>query len=76
MLLDLFKIKSATDPKVSVIKAISWRIIGTIDTIVISYLFTGQVNIALSIGGFEVITKMALYFLHERAWVNILKRKY
>ncbi len=75
MILDLFKIKSANDPKISVMKAISWRIIGTIDTIVISYLFTGEVKVALGIGGFEVITKMALYFLHERAWINILKRK-
>ena len=75
MILDFFKIKSANDPKISVMKAISWRIIGTIDTIVISYLFTGEVKVALGIGGFEVITKMALYFLHERAWINILKRK-
>jgi len=76
MLLDLLRIKSASDPKISIIKAISWRIIGTIDTIVISYIFTGEVKVALSIGGFEVVTKMALYFLHERAWINILKRKF
>lgn len=75
MFLDLFKIKSATDPKISVIKAITWRIIGTIDTIVISYLFTGEIKVAMGIGGFEVVTKMALYFLHERAWIKVLKRK-
>ncbi|MEJ6583700.1 MAG: DUF2061 domain-containing protein [Crocinitomicaceae bacterium] len=76
MILDLFKIKSATDPKVSVLKAISWRIIGTIDTIIIAYFFTGQIKVALGIGSFEVVSKMALYFLHERAWIRILKRKH
>lgn len=75
MFVDLFKIKSANDPKISVMKAVSWRIIGTLDTIVISFIFTGQIKIALSIGGFEVVTKMALYFLHERAWIRLLKRK-
>lgn len=75
MFLDLLKIKSANDPKISILKAVSWRIIGTIDTIVIAYLFTGETSVALGIGGFEVITKMALYFLHERAWITILKRK-
>jgi len=75
MLLDLFKIQSASDPKVSVLKAISWRIIGTIDTIIISYFFTGKLQIAIGIGGFEVITKMALYYFHERAWTRALRGK-
>ena len=75
MILDLFRIKSATDAKVSVLKAISWRIIGTLDTIVISFFFTGKLEIAIGIGGFEVITKMALYYFHERAWIKILKKK-
>lgn len=75
MLLDLFKIKTATDAKVSVLKTISWRIIGTIDTIAISYFFTGKIEIAVGIGGFEVITKMLLYYAHERVWINLLKKK-
>jgi len=55
----------------SIVKSISWRTIGTLDTIVISYLITGKVTLALSIGGVEVFTKMALYFFHERAWNRI-----
>ncbi len=55
----------------SIIKSISWRTIGTIDTIVISYLITGKVALALSIGGIEVFTKMALYYFHERVWNRI-----
>ena len=52
----------------SFIKSVSWRIIGTIDTILISYFVTGQIEFALSIGMIELITKMGLYVVHERAW--------
>lgn len=52
----------------SVIKAISWRTVGTIDTMVVSYFVTGNVVMAVSIGSIEVLTKMFLYYLHERAW--------
>lgn len=58
-------------PARSLVKGISWRIIGTIDTIVISYLITGQWFTALKIGLFEVITKITLYYLHERAWGKV-----
>ncbi len=52
----------------SVVKTISWRTVGTIDTIIISWVIVGNVNFAVTIGGVELFTKMALYFLHERAW--------
>ncbi len=55
----------------SIVKSVSWRTIGTIDTIVISFIITGKATLALSIGGVEVFTKMALYFFHERAWNRI-----
>jgi uncharacterized membrane protein len=51
-----------------IIKTISWRVIGTLDTIILSSIITGDVKLGMSIGGVEVITKMVLYFLHERAW--------
>lgn len=54
-------------------KAITWRIIGTLDTIVLSGFITGSWVLGLSIGGVEVITKMILYFLHERIWYNFSK---
>jgi len=52
----------------SVVKTISWRVLGTIDTIVISYLITGSFAMAASIGSIEVVTKMILYYFHERVW--------
>jgi len=52
----------------SVLKAISWRTVGTIDTMVIAFFITGNLIWALSIGSIEVFTKMVLYYFHERAW--------
>ena len=52
----------------SVVKTISWRTIGTIDTILISWIVVGNVNFAVTIGGVELFNKMALFFFHERAW--------
>ena len=54
-------------------KTISWRIIGTIDTMILSAVITGSWTIGLTIGGVEVVTKMILYFLHERAWYKFSK---
>lgn len=59
----------------SLLKAISWRIVGTIDTIVISYLITGELIMAVSIGSVEVVSKIILYYLHERVWENASKVK-
>jgi uncharacterized membrane protein len=55
----------------SFIKAVSWRTVGTLDTFVISYFVTGKVSIAGSIASIEVITKILIYYLHERAWTMI-----
>jgi len=57
--------------KRSLLKTISWRVIGTLDTVVIAYLITDKVNEALTIGGIELISKMVLYFFHERTWNTI-----
>ncbi|MDX2133886.1 MAG: DUF2061 domain-containing protein [Saprospiraceae bacterium] len=60
----------------SMLKALTWRTVGTIDTMVISYIITGKLIIAFSIGTVELGTKMLLYYLHERAWNNIQWGKY
>jgi len=54
-------------------KTVSWRIIGTLDTMILSAFITGSWKMGLTIGGIEVITKMGLYFLHERAWYKFSK---
>ena len=55
----------------SILKSISWRIVGTFDTIVLSYIITGQLKMAITIGGVELITKILFYYLHERIWDRI-----
>jgi uncharacterized membrane protein len=55
----------------SVLKAISWRTLGTIDTFAISWFMTGRLEIAGSIAVLEVGTKIAWYYLHERVWSAI-----
>ena len=52
----------------SIGKSISWRVLASCDTILISYLITGSIGIAASIGSIEILTKMILYYFHERAW--------
>ena len=54
-------------------KTITWRIIGTLDTMIIAWIITGSLEWGLTIGGIEVFTKMILYFLHERAWYKFSK---
>ena len=55
----------------SFIKAVSWRVTGTIDTMIVSFLVTGRLRLAISIGFVEVFTKIGFYYLHERIWNKI-----
>ena len=52
-------------------KAISWRILGTIGTSVIVLVFTGRWELALSVGGVEGVLKIGLFFVHERLWDRV-----
>lgn len=65
------KDKSSEKPKRSIAKSVSWRIVGTLDTVLISWIVTGTLSLAFSIGLIELVTKMVLYFFHERIWNNI-----
>lgn len=51
-----------------IVKTVTWRIIGTLDTIIIGSLLTGSKTVGVSIGGLELITKTVLYYMHERIW--------
>jgi uncharacterized membrane protein len=55
----------------SLIKAISWRVTGSVDTFVISWIITGKIGLAGTIATVEVITKIVLYYFHERAWALV-----
>lgn len=53
-------------------KSLSWRLVGTIDTMLIGWFVSGSFAVGAAIGGLEVITKTVLYYLHERAWYNYI----
>lgn len=58
-------------PVRSLAKAVSWRVTGTIDTFLISWVITGQALLASGIAFTEIMTKIALFWLHERVWNRI-----
>ena len=49
-------------------KTLTWRFIATSDTVIIAFLISGDLSSGLKIGGIELLTKMILYYLHERIW--------
>lgn len=63
--------KPVTTKRRSIAKTISWRILGSLDTMLLGYLITGSFTMAGSIASAEVITKIFLYYLHERGWAHI-----
>jgi uncharacterized membrane protein len=66
-----FKIDVRESQKRHLFKTVTWRIIGTIDTILLAWLVSGDISTGLSIGLAELITKMTLYYFHERLWYKI-----
>ncbi len=52
-------------------KTLTWRGVGTLDTMLLSWLVTGNPLTGLKIGVLELLTKMILYYLHERVWYRV-----
>jgi uncharacterized membrane protein len=59
--------------KRQIAKAITFRVLGTLDTILASWFVTGSFEVGAMIGGIEIITKIILYFFHERVWDKYIK---
>ena len=66
-----FKSNITNTNKRHILKTFSWRAIGTLDTIILGWLITGNPLTGLKIGGAEVFSKMLLYFGHEKLWYKI-----
>lgn len=62
--------KASISKKRHILKTITWRLIGTLDTMLLGWLVTGSITVGLKISSIELATKMILYYLHERAWYN------
>lgn len=55
----------------SIAKAISYRVLGSVSTAAIVYMFSGDMKVSAGVGALDVVTKIGLYWLHERVWNNI-----
>ncbi len=55
----------------SLLKTISWRVVATLTTAVLVLIFTGDLSIAIGVGGLEAVLKLLFYYLHERAWSHV-----
>ena len=66
-----FSLSFSNSNKRHIIKTFTWRFIGTIDTILFGWILTGNPLTGLKIGGVETISKMILYFGHEKLWYKI-----
>jgi uncharacterized membrane protein len=59
------------EPKRSFAKSITWRLCATLTTVILVWIFFGDVKAALSVGIVEVIVKMVVYYIHERTWNKV-----
>jgi uncharacterized membrane protein len=66
-----FKSSMEDSNKRHIVKTFSWRLVGTVDTILFGWLLTGNPFLGLKIGLFETVSKMLLYFGHEKLWYKI-----
>lgn len=55
----------------SIVKAVSWRVTGSLDTMFVAFIFTQDARLSAAIGATEVLTKLILYYGHERVWARI-----
>ena len=70
-MIDTIVLRDKSKVKRSIIKTLTWRLIGTIDTVCLAWWISGDPMTGLQVGGAEVFTKMILYFVHERLWNRI-----
>ena len=62
----------------SLAKALSWRVVATIITMIVAWVVTGHMEFALKIGLADTLIKFFTFYGHERIWNRIrfgLKKK-
>ena len=52
----------------SIVKAVSWRVLGSLTTMLVVYVFTRRLDLTVFVGGIDALAKILLYFAHERTW--------
>ena len=54
-----------------VAKTITWRIVATLSTVILTWIISGDPLVGLTVGGWEFFIKMFLYYAHERVWYRV-----
>lgn len=52
----------------SLTKSITWRVIGTLNLMVVSFIYTNSYIFSANIGVIDLVSNIILYFIHERLW--------
>lgn len=55
----------------SIIKGFSWRFFATGTTVIIVYAFFGRLDLAIAAGIAETVSKVFLYYVHEKIWQRV-----
>ena len=55
----------------SIAKSLSWRVVASLTTVAIVLFFTGELELAVAVGGVEVVAKLIIFYGHERIWQRI-----
>ena len=66
-----YKLNMKESNRKDILKTFSWRFVGSVDTALFSWIITGSPVAGIKISGFETVTKMILYFFHEKIWHKI-----
>ena len=60
----------------SFLKGVTFRVIATLITMILVFIFTGDFVLTVGVGFFETISKLIVYYLHERVWDRIRWGRY
>lgn len=55
----------------SVVKGMSWRLVATLVTTVVVFIYSGELAAAAIVGSIDAVAKIGLYWGHERIWQRI-----
>ena len=58
-----------------ILKTISYRILGTLTTVIIAYSLGASLKVSSMLGVGELVLKPVIYFLHERLWYKYIRIK-
>jgi len=58
-------------PSRSIAKSFSWRVIASLTTLILVFIFTGKITLALTVGFLEFTLKLIFFYVHERTWNKI-----